>query len=154
MDFGAIATLVISVVSPFVVKGVEEIVKEASKEGYKERTAIWDMVKGFFAEDELTLLNLFKEAETDVEKKGELKGELKAKLQSNPEIAKQLEELANTVKEIEKRNSSILTNEDIRNNSEIENIVEQSTDSATNNESTINNRNIDGSKIINRITQK
>ena len=83
-----------------------------------------------------------------------MKGELKAKLQSNPEIAKQLEELANTVKEIEKRNSSILTNEDIRNNSEIENIVEQSTDSATNNESTINNRNIDGSKIINRITQK
>ncbi len=49
MDFATIATGIYTIISPFVVKGLEKIVDEAAKEGYTERQAIWDKVKGLFA---------------------------------------------------------------------------------------------------------
>jgi hypothetical protein len=153
MDFAIIAAGVYTIVSPFIVKGLEKIVDEAAKEGYTERKAIWDKVKGLFVEDELTLLNLFKEAETDVEKKGELKGELKQLLKSAPETAKELETLVKAVEEIERRNVSILINEGITGGSEVLNEINQTTSSATDNQSSVTNRNIDNSKVTNNITQ-
>jgi N-acetylglucosamine kinase-like BadF-type ATPase len=153
MDFATIAAGVYTVVSPFVVKGLEKIVDEAAKEGYTERKAIWDKVKGLFAQDELTLLNLFKEAETDVKAQGKLEGKIETHLESNHETAKELETLVNTVKEIEKRNVSNLINEDIKNGSEVLNEVNQTAGSATENQSSITNRNIDTGKVTNKITQ-
>ncbi|MBX7172032.1 MAG: hypothetical protein K1X72_13800 [Pyrinomonadaceae bacterium] len=154
MNFAALALSIYQVLSPFVSKGIDKIVEKAAEEGWTERQAIWEKVKGLFVEDDLTLLNLFKDAETDNEKKGELKGELKSYLKSNPEIAKELEELVKKVEAIEKKNSSTITNEDIRGNSEIENTVEQTTGSATDNKSTIENRNVESSKIKNSVIQK
>jgi N-acetylglucosamine kinase-like BadF-type ATPase len=153
MDFATIAAGVYTVVSPFVVKGLEKIVDEAAKEGYTERKAIWDKVKGLFAQDELTLLNLFKEAETDVKAQGKLEGKIETHLESNHETAKELETLVNTVKEIEKRNVSNLINEDIKNGSEVLNEINQTAGSATENQSSITNRNIDTGKVTNKITQ-
>ncbi len=49
MDFATIATGIYTIISPFVVKGLEKIVDESAKEGYTERKAIWDKVKGLFA---------------------------------------------------------------------------------------------------------
>jgi hypothetical protein len=153
MDFATIAMGIYTIVSPFISKGIEKIVDEAAKDGYTERKAIWDKVKGLFAQDELTLLNLFKEAETDDEKKDELKSDLKHLLKSAPETAKELETLVNTVKEIEKRNASTIINEGITGGSEVSTEVNQTTGSATENQSSITNRNIDNSKVTTKITQ-
>jgi hypothetical protein len=153
MDFATIAAGVYTIVSPFIVKGLEKIVDEAAKEGYTERKAIWDKVKGLFVEDELTLLNLFKEAETDVKAQGKLEGKIETHLESNLETAKELETLVNIVKEIERRNASTVINEDIKGGSEVSNEVNQTTGLATENQSTITNRNIDNSKVTNKITQ-
>lgn len=144
---------IISAVTPYAKKGLEKIVEEAGKEGWAERKAIWDKVKGLFVEDELTLLNLFKESETDETTKLKLETKLETHLQLNPEIVGELDELVKKVQEIEKKNTSNITNEDIKGNSEIENTIEQSVNSATNNESTITNRNVENSKIINRVKQ-
>jgi hypothetical protein len=153
MDFATIAAGVYTIVSPFISKGIEKIVDEAAKEGYTERQAIWDKVKGLFAQDELTLLNLFKAAETDVKAQGKLEGKIETHLESNLETAKELETLVKTVEAIEKRNVSNVINEGITGGSEVINVVNQTTGSATNNESFVTNRNIDNSKVTNNNTQ-
>jgi hypothetical protein len=153
MDFATIAAGIYTIVSPFVVKGLEKIVDEAAKEGYTERKAIWDKVKGLFAQDELTLLNLFKEAETDVKAQGKLEGKIETHLEFNHATAKELETLVNTVKEIEKKNALTVINEDITGGSEVINEVNQTTGFATDNQSSITNRNIDTGKVTNKITQ-
>jgi N-acetylglucosamine kinase-like BadF-type ATPase len=153
MDFATIAMGIYKIVSPFISKGIEKIVDEAAKDGYTERKAIWDKVKGLFAQDELTLLNLFKEAETDIKAQGKLEGKIETHLESNPATAKELETLINTVKEIERRNTSTVINEDIKSGSEVINDVNQTTGSAAENQSSITNRNIDNSKVTTKITQ-
>jgi hypothetical protein len=153
MDFATVAMGIYTIVSPFISKGIEKIVDEAAKEGYTERKAIWDKVKGLFAQDELTLLNLFKAAETDVKAQGKLEGKIETHLESNPDIAKELEALVKTVKEIERRNVSNVINEGITGGSEVINEVNQTTGSATENQSSVTNRNIDNSKVTNKITQ-
>jgi hypothetical protein len=153
MDFATIAMGIYTIVSPFISKGIEKIVDEAAKDGYTERKAIWDKVKGLFAQDELTLLNLFKAAETDVKAQGKLEGKIETHLELNHATAKELETLVNTVKEIERRNVSAVINEGITGGSEVINEVNQTTGSATENQSSVTNRNIDNSKVTNKITQ-
>jgi uncharacterized membrane protein len=153
MDFATIAFGIYTVVSPFISKGLEKIVEKAAEEGYTERKAIWDKVKGLFVEDELTLLNLFKEAETDEKAKIKLETKLETHLQLNEATAKELDELVKKVQEIEKKNSSTVINEDIRNNSKVETVVDQKTGSAANNESSVTNKNIDKSIVTTKVSQ-
>jgi hypothetical protein len=153
MDFVTIAANAYSILSPFVSKGLEKIIDEAAKEGYTERKAIWDKVKSLFVEDELTLLNLFKAAETDVKAQGKLEGKIETHLESNIETAKELEKLVKTVEAIEKRNVSNVINEGITGESKVINKVIQTTGSATDNQSSVKNSNIDNSEVINEITQ-
>lgn len=156
MDFAALALGIYTVLSPLISKGInkfvekagEKVGEKAAEEGWTERKAIWDKVKGLFVEDELTLLNLFQESETDAEKKGELKGELKLLLKSNPDIAKELEALVNTIKEIEKRNKSKNTVEGVSENSEVSIKAKQSTANSDENDSENIVKDIKGSKII------
>jgi hypothetical protein len=135
MDFAIIAAGVYTIVSPFIVKGLEKIVDEAAKDGYTERKAIWDKLKGLFAQDELTLLNLFKAAETDVKAQGKLEGKIETHLESNTATAKELEALVKTVEAIEKRNTSKNMLKDITEDSKIDIDTDQSTSSATENTS-------------------
>jgi hypothetical protein len=93
MDYAAIASTIISALSPFAVKGIEKIVEKSAEEGFNQRRAIFDRVKELFGYDEPILLNLLQDAKSNPEKKGEFKGELKAHLQSHPDIALQLQEL-------------------------------------------------------------
>lgn len=158
MDYAAIATAVYTFVAPFVAKGVEKGIEKlgekSAEEGFNERKAIWERVKGLFKEDDLTLLNLFEEAEKDTEKKIELKGELKGYLKTNPEITTELDELVRKLEAIQKRNVLNLISEDIKGGSEISNEIDQSTQFASENKASITSKNIDNSKITNKITQK
>ena len=100
MDYAAIASTIISALSPFAVKGIEKIVEKSAEEGFNQRRAIFDRVKELFKYDEPILLNLLQDAKSDPEKKGELKGELKAHLQSHPDIALQLQELLKEIPQL------------------------------------------------------
>jgi uncharacterized membrane protein len=133
MDFASIALGIYTVVSPFISKGLDKIVEKAAEEGYTERKAIWDKVKGLFVEDELTLLNLFKEAKTDEKAKIKLETKLETHLQLNEATAKELDELVKKVQEIEKKNSFTNTLKDITENSKVDIENDQSTTSGTDN---------------------
>ena len=93
MEYAAIAAMVISALSPFVKKGLEVLSEKAAEEGFNERKAIWEKVKGLLKYDDLTLLNLLKEAETDVKAQGRLEGKLETQIEASPDIAQQLQEL-------------------------------------------------------------
>jgi hypothetical protein len=147
MDFATIAAGVYTIVSPFIVKGLEKIVDEAAKDGYTERKAIWNKVKGLFVEDELTLLNLFKAAETDVKAQGKLEGKIETHLELNPNTAKELETLVNTVKEIERRNVLTNTVKDVSEDSEVKIDNKQKLNSSDGNEVVNTVENIKNSRI-------
>jgi len=142
MDYAFIATSVITALSPFVVKGLEKLTDKAVEEGFSERKAIWENVKGFFQADDLTLLNLLQDAESDVEKKGELKGELKVHLKSNPEVARDLEELLVRLKE--STSASTITGEEIT-DSDMKNKIKRS--AASQGTAEISHKKIERSRI-------
>ena len=93
MDISTLAPLVVSALVPLLQKGAEKITEKAAEEGFAQRGKIWNLVKGMFAEDELTLLNLFEQNPENVETQAELRGELKHLLKANPDIAGQIDEL-------------------------------------------------------------
>jgi hypothetical protein len=89
----AIASAAITVLKPFVEKGLEKLAEKTAEEGFNERKAIWEKVKGLFKADDLTLLNLLKEADADERAQGKLEGKLETYLEANPVAATELEEL-------------------------------------------------------------
>ena len=93
MDFTGIAAGVITALVPYLAKGGEKLVDKIVDEGFEQRGKIWEMTKGLFLEDNLTLLNLFEENPNDAKTQGKLESKLEDKLQANPEIAKEFESL-------------------------------------------------------------
>ena len=93
MDYATIATTALVVLSPFVTKGLEKLGEKTAEEGFNERRAIWEKVKGLFKADDLILLNLLQDAGSDARAQGKLEGKLEAHLEANPEIARELEAL-------------------------------------------------------------
>ena len=93
MDYATIATGVIAALSPFVQKGLEKLAEKTAEEGFNQRHAIWEKVKGLFKADDLTLLNLLQDAQSDVKAQGKLEGKLETHLEANPDIAKELDAL-------------------------------------------------------------
>lgn len=144
MDNSTIATLTLSALSPLVVKGIEKLVEKTAEEGFNERKAIWQRVKELFKTDDLTLLNLLSDAESNPEKRGELKGELKAKLEFNPQLTKELEVLLTKLQ----TSSTTITSEEIT-DSALENEIKRSSDNYGKAE--ISNKKIEKSKIKSKI---
>lgn len=97
MDLITLVPMVVSALVPYLAKGAEKLIDKTVDEGFEQRGKIWELVKGAFAEDELTTLNLFAENPDDVEKQAELRGELKHVLKANPDVASQLEELVKQI---------------------------------------------------------
>ncbi len=105
MDFTGIAAGVITALVPYLAKGGEKLVDKMVDEGFEQRGKIWEMTKGLFLEDNLTLLNLFEENPNDAKTQGKLESKLEDKLQANPEIAKEFESLLKQIPAEMKTNS-------------------------------------------------
>jgi len=105
MDFTEIAAGVITALVPYLAKGGEKLVDKMVDEGFEQRGKIWEMTKGLFLEDNLTLLNLFEENPNDAKTQGKLESKLEDKLQANPEIAKEFESLLKRIPVEMKTNS-------------------------------------------------
>ncbi|MCD9187296.1 MAG: hypothetical protein LUM44_12750 [Pyrinomonadaceae bacterium] len=98
----SIASAAVGALVPLLSKGAEKLVEKGTEEAYTKRAEIWNKVKGLFAEDDLTTLNLFENDPENAATQGELRGELKHLLKANPEIAEQLDEL---LKQLPKENA-------------------------------------------------
>lgn len=105
MDFTIIAAGVVTALVPYLAKGGEKLVDKIVDEGFEQRGKIWEMTKGLFLEDNLTLLNLFEENPNDAKTQGKLESKLEDKLQANPEIAKEFESLLKKIPAEMKTNS-------------------------------------------------
>ena len=105
MDFTVIAAGVVTALVPYLAKGGEKLVDKIVDEGFEQRGKIWEMTKGLFLEDNLTLLNLFEENPNDAKTQGKLESKLEDKLQANPEIAKEFESLLKQIPAEMKTNS-------------------------------------------------
>ncbi len=105
MDFTGIAAGVITALVPYLAKGGEKLVDKMVDEGFEQRGKIWEMTKGLFLEDNLTLLNLFEENPNNAKTQGKLESKLEDKLQANPEIAKEFESLLKQIPAEMKTNS-------------------------------------------------
>ena len=101
MEPATIATAAITALSPFVKKGLEKLSERTAEEGFNQRQAIWEKVKGLFKADDLTLLNLLKEADGDAKAQGKLEGKLETHLEANPEIARELAALLSHIPTVE-----------------------------------------------------
>jgi hypothetical protein len=91
MDFTAIAAGIITSLVPYLAKGGEKLLDKVVDEGFEQRGKIWEMTKGLFLEDNLTLLNLFEEKPEDAKTQGMFELRLGDKLKDNPEIAETLD---------------------------------------------------------------
>jgi hypothetical protein len=133
MDATAVALIASSAVNalvPFFNKGLDKIVDKSAEEVFNKRSEIWGKVKGLFAEDELTTLDLFEANPEDAKTQGKLEGKLEEKLKTNPETFNQLDTLIKHLEEMEKhqpapKNVSNIKNENVH-NSFIVNDVKQS----------------------------
>ena len=105
MVFETIAAGVITALVPYLAKGGEKLVDKIVDEGFEQRGKLWEMTKGLFLEDNLTLLNLFEENPNDAKTQGKLESKLEDKLQANPEIAKEFESLLKQIPAEIKTNS-------------------------------------------------
>jgi hypothetical protein len=97
MDFITLATGIITALVPYLAKGGEKLAEKIAEEGFEQRSKIWEMAKGLFQEDELTLLNLFEQNPTDERIQGKLEGKLEDKLKANPKIARELDALVKQI---------------------------------------------------------
>lgn len=109
MDFTMIASGVITALIPYLKKGGEKLVDKAVDEGFAQRGKIWEMTKGLFLEDNLTLLNLFEENPDDAKTQGKLESKLEDKLQAKPEIAREFESILKQIPGEMKTNSVNIT---------------------------------------------
>jgi hypothetical protein len=120
LTIATIATGAITALQPFVTKGLEKLAEKTAEEGFNERKAIWEKVKGLFKADDLTLLNLLEEANANDKVQGKLEGKLETYLEANPAIVNELSELVKRLEELEKNNPapkkvSNIENKDISN---------------------------------------
>lgn len=97
MDFTVIAAGIITALVPYLAKGGEKLVDKMVDEGFEQRGKIWEMTKGLFQEDELTLLNLFEENPNDAKIQGKIEMKLEDKLKANPKIAEKLDSLVKQI---------------------------------------------------------
>lgn len=102
-----IASTAVGALVPLLNKGAEKLVEKGTEEAYAKRAEIWNKVKGLFAEDDLTTLNLFENDPENAATQGELRGELKHLLKANPEITEQLDELLKQLPKADAKNNAI-----------------------------------------------
>jgi hypothetical protein len=145
MDYQTIAVLVIKALSPIAKKGLEKLAEKTAEEGFNERKAIWEKIKGLFKTDDLTLLNLLQDADSDLKAQGMLEDKLETHLETTPEIAKFLEPILARLTESA---STQIMNEQIA-DSEISNKLKRSPE--TRGQAAIENTDISGSRIDNEI---
>ena len=124
-----IASSAVNALVPYFKKGAEKIADKSAEELFNKRAEIWEKVKGLFAADELTTLDLFKENPEDAKTQGKLEGKLEEKLKTDSETFNQLDALIKHLEEMEKRQP------------------------AFKNVSNIKNENIHGSFIVNDVKQ-
>ncbi len=122
MAFIETAVSVITALTPYLIKGGEKLAEKAAEQGFEQHGKIWQIVKGLFVEDELTLLNLFEENPEDAKIQGKLEGKLEDRLKQNPDIAIQLEELLKLIPNVQSKQNTItqsgnnnIANQDISN---------------------------------------
>ena len=72
MDFTTIAATTIATLVPYLVKGGEKLIDKITDDAIDHRGKLWELTKGLFVEDELTLLNLFKGNPDDAKTQGKL----------------------------------------------------------------------------------
>ncbi|HEX8735281.1 MAG TPA: hypothetical protein VF721_08175 [Pyrinomonadaceae bacterium] len=92
MPIETLVPAVVAAVVPYLAKGAEKLVDKSVDAGFEQRGKIWQLVKGLFVEDDLTLLNLEANPE-DARTQGKLEAKLEDRLEAKPEVAAQLEEL-------------------------------------------------------------
>jgi hypothetical protein len=112
MDISTLAPLAVAAIVPLLQKGAEKLVDKTAEEGFEQRGKIWNLVKGMFAEDDLTLLHLFEQNPEDARTQGKLEGKLEERLKANPDIAAQLEELIKTINQTSVNNSLNINRQD------------------------------------------
>lgn len=104
----ALATAAVTELVPYVLaKGGEKLIEKAAEEGFEQRGKIWQLVKGLFLEDELTLLNLFEENPEDAKTQGKLEGKIEDRLKQNPEVAAQIEKLLKNIPNTQNKQNTI-----------------------------------------------
>src|SRR5688572_23881749 len=92
-------SLIVAALVPLVKKGAEKLIDKTIETGFDERRRIWDIVKGVFAEDDLTILN-FESTPDDPRIQGKLEAKLEDRLEGQPQLVKELEELMNKLSRI------------------------------------------------------
>ncbi len=93
VTIATVASAAIGALAPFFKKGGEKLADKIAEEGFNQRGKIWETVKGVFAGDELTTLNLFEKYPENTDIQNEVKSKLEEKLTAQPAIAEQLQEL-------------------------------------------------------------
>lgn len=87
MDVGALATIAIAALTPYLVKGGEELAKSATKD-------LWELIKKPFMKNrEKELLKKFEESPTDEGIKGAVVFKLVEFMEENPSLANDLEKI-------------------------------------------------------------
>lgn len=108
MPIETLVPMVVAALVPYLAKGAEKLVEKTAEEGFEQRGKIWQLVKGLFVEDDLTLLNLEANPE-DVRTQGKLEAKLEDRLQNNPEAVAKLEELLKQIPAASQVKRNILT---------------------------------------------
>lgn len=87
MDISQIAATAIAAITPYLVKGGEEVAKGMGKD-------LWELIKKpFTSEKEQILVQQLEENPGDVKLQGKVEGKLEELLEANPSIAAQLQDL-------------------------------------------------------------
>jgi seryl-tRNA synthetase len=92
IELALLASGLVSVVTPFLVKGAETLASEAAKEGWAERGKIWEKIKSLFHGDN-QIITLFEAAPDSKKVQDQVTAKLEEKLKEAPEAATELEEM-------------------------------------------------------------
>lgn len=102
-----IASNAITVLAPFLKKGLEKLTDKTAEEAFNKRAEIWNKVKGLFPSNDLKTLKLFEENPENPETQAELRGELKHLLKANPETAEELDTLLTQISSVQVKQNKI-----------------------------------------------
>lgn len=112
MDIVTLVPLVISAVVPYLQKGIGKIVEKTAEAGFEQRGKIWSLVKGLLPDNDLTLTKFLEENPDDAKAQGKLEGKLEERLKDKPDVAKELEELINTINQTSVNSSVNINRQD------------------------------------------
>lgn len=102
MDYSAIATTAIAAVSPYLVKGGEEIAKGVGKD-------LWELIKKpFKAANDETIVKQLEEKPDDQKLLGKVEGKLEELLKTSPDIAQELQQKIDEAKSDKERIQSLI----------------------------------------------